>query len=81
MNEAALAGMNKVTLTTDEFWKKMCATGFFRISLHQGALGNDLFEVEVAPEQVPGFFESVIGSIVSNLNIIPIPLEQDTLLA
>ena len=73
--------MNRISVSTEEFWQKMCDLKSYRVSLHEIAIGNDLFMTETAPEQVPGFLEAVVDSIVSGLNLIPIPLEQDTLLA
>ena len=47
-------------LTTDEFWEAMCDSRFYRVSLKQGVIGEDILLVEKAPEEIEGFFEQKI---------------------
>lgn len=64
--------MNVQFLGTSEFWERMCDARFRRISLHQGAIGDQIFLTDVAPEEVEGFIESKLDTVLENLGLKPL---------
>jgi hypothetical protein len=58
-----------ITVTTDEFWNKMCEIKFVRLSLRFGAIGNDIFFVSNPPEHADKFEENIISKIAKLLRI------------
>ena len=41
--------------STEEFWGKMCDSGFVRLSDKSGRIGNEVFWTAVPPEECEGF--------------------------
>jgi hypothetical protein len=56
-------------VSTEAFWGKMCDLRFRRLSRLSGAVGVTVFVTLEAPEDVPGFLESVIDGIRTDLRI------------
>lgn len=58
-------------LSTEQFWDAMCDLRFYRISRYQGAIGADILLTDKPPEEIPGFIESKLDAVVSNLKLNP----------
>lgn len=61
--------MDIATVSTIEFWDKLCDIRAVRTGLRSVAISNTLYVTDKAPEEVPGFMESVIDGICSDLGL------------
>ena len=50
-------------VNTDEFWELMCNSGFYRLSINQGALHGVIYYTDSPPENVKGFLQNKIEVI------------------
>lgn len=56
-------------LGTDEFLKKMRDPAFYRIDRHRGMIGNTIYHVRTAPEDVPGLIEGEVSKVLRLLGL------------
>ena len=56
-NANAEGASGAFTLSTSEFWDRMCSPAFVRLSPNIGVIENAWYFTETPPEMVPGFLE------------------------
>ena len=54
-------------VSLDEFWDKLGDPRTVRLDKLRCAIGNEIYETEIAPEDVPGFIEGKIDHILELL--------------
>jgi len=69
MSDCTFCDTGMITLTTADFWEKMCDPRFIRIDLHNGVMCGERYSVEVPPEAVDGLIEGLAIETMGMLGI------------